>query len=82
MMSNEMKTVHFAKNQNLSRRTLLRGVGVAMALPWLDSMAPAFGQKAKAAIKSTASIRRRQQRAWDWRSMVSPAPPERCVASR
>ena len=46
-----MKTVHFAKNQNLSRRTLLRGVGVAMALPWLDSMAPAFGQKAKAAIK-------------------------------
>ena len=46
-----MKTVHFAKNQNLSRRTLLRGVGVAMALPWLDSMAPAFGQKAKAAKK-------------------------------
>jgi len=51
-MGNEMKTVHFAKNQNLSRRTLLRGVGVAMALPWLDSMAPAFGQKAKAAAKT------------------------------
>ena len=47
-----MKTVHFAKNQNLSRRTLLRGVGVAMALPWLDSMAPAFGKQAKAATKS------------------------------
>lgn len=47
-----MKTVHFAKNQNLSRRTLLRGVGVAMALPWLDSMAPAFGKQAKAAAKS------------------------------
>ena len=47
-----MKTVHFAKNQNLSRRTLLRGVGVAMALPWLDSMAPAFGKQAKAAMKS------------------------------
>ncbi len=47
-----MENVHFAKNQNLSRRTLLRGVGVAMALPWLDSMAPAFGQKAKAAAKT------------------------------
>ena len=47
-----MKTVHFAKNQNLSRRTLLRGVGVAMALPWLDSMAPAFGKQAKAAMKA------------------------------
>ncbi len=47
-----MKTVHFAKNLNLSRRTLLRGVGVAMALPWLDSMAPAFGKQAKLALKS------------------------------
>jgi hypothetical protein len=47
-----MKTVYCAKNQNLSRRTLLRGVGVAMALPWLDSMAPAFGKQAKAAAQS------------------------------
>ena len=46
-----MKTIHFPKNQNLSRRTLLRGVGVAMALPLLDSMAPAFGKQAKAASK-------------------------------
>ncbi len=51
-MGNEIKTVHFAKNHCLSRRTLLRGVGVAMALPFLDSMTPAFGQKAKTARKS------------------------------
>ncbi len=25
-------------NKGISRRTLLRGVGVAMALPWLESM--------------------------------------------
>jgi len=28
----------------LSRRTLLRGAGAAVALPWLESMTPAFGQ--------------------------------------
>lgn len=27
----------------LSRRTFLRGTGVALALPWLDAMQPAFG---------------------------------------
>lgn len=27
----------------LSRRTFLRGTGVALALPWLDAMRPAFG---------------------------------------
>jgi hypothetical protein len=29
-----------AKVQHLSRRTLLRGVGAALALPWLEAMAP------------------------------------------
>jgi Protein of unknown function (DUF1552) len=28
--------------KHLSRRTLLRGLGVSMALPWLDAMRPAF----------------------------------------
>jgi hypothetical protein len=30
----------------LSRRSVLRGAGVALALPWLDAMAPAFARRA------------------------------------
>ena len=38
-----------AKRQwKLSRRTFLRGVGVTMALPWLESL-PSFGETAAAA---------------------------------
>ena len=33
----------------LPRRTFLRGLGVTLALPWLDSMVPAFSSKARAA---------------------------------
>lgn len=44
-----MKKVHFANKRSLSRRTLLRGVGVGMALPCLESMTPAFGKSANAA---------------------------------
>lgn len=47
----------------LSRRTVLRGMGVAMALPWLEAMAGA-GRTASAAV-STASLR------------VAPAAPMR-----
>jgi hypothetical protein len=32
------------KSWHLSRRTLLRGVGAAVALPWLEAMLPAQGQ--------------------------------------
>lgn len=46
---------HFAKNNSLSRRTLLRSAGITMALPWLDSMVPAFGAEA---FESAASPRR------------------------
>jgi hypothetical protein len=33
----------------ISRRTLLRGAGAAVALPWLDAMAPAFASPRRAA---------------------------------
>jgi len=36
-------------NKSLSRRTVLRGVGVTLALPFLDAMVPALGASAKAA---------------------------------
>jgi len=41
-------------NPSLSRRTLLRGVGVALALPWLEAMAPA----ARAASLAPAAPKR------------------------
>jgi hypothetical protein len=39
----------------ISRRTFLRGVGVTMALPWLESM-PAFGEAAPAPPKRFATL--------------------------
>lgn len=33
-------------NRSLSRRTLLRGAGVSLALPWLDAMRPAIAKPA------------------------------------
>ncbi len=36
------KQVHFSLNKKLSRRTILRGAGVAMATPWLSAMSSAF----------------------------------------
>ena len=38
-----MKSIHIARQKALPRRTLLKGLGVGFALPWLDAMAPAFG---------------------------------------
>lgn len=34
--------MNYITRKHLSRRTLLRGVGTALALPWLDSMSPAL----------------------------------------
>ncbi len=39
----------------LSRRRFLRGMGVAMALPFLDSMLPSFARAAEAASSPLAS---------------------------
>ena len=43
----------FITKKHLSRRTLLRGVGVSMALPFLESMVPA-----QTALKKTAAVPR------------------------
>src|SRR6478609_12034531 len=41
------------RQKPLSRRTLLRGAGVALGLPWLEAMVPsAWGQSTPAAVKS------------------------------
>jgi len=39
---------HLVKKKHLSRRTFLRGSGVALALPWLDAMMPALATRAQA----------------------------------
>ncbi len=38
-----MKDIHISTGTHLSRRTVLRGAGIALGLPWLDAMNPAFG---------------------------------------
>lgn len=38
----------FTRQRHLSRRTFLRGVGTALALPWLEAMSPLAGSFAKA----------------------------------
>ena len=37
--------------KHLPRRTFLKGVGTAIALPWLDAMVPAFAAQAKAPVR-------------------------------
>jgi len=37
-----MKNSHFCSGKHLSRRTVLRGTGVCLSLPFLDAMTPAF----------------------------------------
>lgn len=40
------RTVHFDFQQSLCRRTVLRGAGVALTMPWLSAMHAAFGRTA------------------------------------
>lgn len=45
--ADQMKTVHINTGTSLSRRTVLRGAGVALGLPLLDAMSPAFAAAKK-----------------------------------
>ncbi|MEM9017139.1 MAG: DUF1552 domain-containing protein, partial [Verrucomicrobiota bacterium] len=51
-----MKEFHIHTGNHLSRRTVLKGAGVAMSLPWLDAMNPAFGESAPAAPKRFVGV--------------------------
>ena len=42
-----MKTIHISTQAALSRRSFLRGTGVALSLPLLDAMLPAFARAAE-----------------------------------
>jgi hypothetical protein len=41
----------FITNMSLPRRTVLRGLGATLALPWLEAMLPAFSRRGLAAAK-------------------------------
>jgi hypothetical protein len=41
----------FVTSKSLPRRTILRGLGATMALPFLEAMVPAFSPRAQAAVK-------------------------------
>jgi hypothetical protein len=43
--------MNFLTTKSLPRRTILRGLGATMALPFLDAMLPAFSLRARAAAK-------------------------------
>src|SRR5262245_38302907 len=43
--------MRFLTSKSLPRRTMLRGAGAAVALPFLDAMIPAFSRPARAAAK-------------------------------
>lgn len=53
-----MPSLFHIPRQPLSRRTFLRGAGVALALPMLDAMCPRFGSAARAAGAEAAVPRR------------------------
>jgi hypothetical protein len=43
--------VNFVTQKHLSRRTVLRGLGAGIALPWLDAMRPAFAATEQAPLR-------------------------------
>ena len=50
--------MRYLTGKHLSRRTLLRGAGAAIALPLLESMIPAGMRRASAAGTPRSSVRR------------------------
>jgi len=42
-----MKNINFTTRRAISRRALLKGSGITLALPWLDAMLPAFAADPK-----------------------------------
>ena len=51
-----MNSPHISTKSHLSRRAVLKGVGVSMALPFLEAMTPAFAAPAKALVKPRRMI--------------------------
>ena len=83
----------YITGKKLSRRTMLRGMGTAaIALPFLDSMVPAFAAPTRsfdwpaparviAAIQTSVATRVASSATRPtWRSVAAPAEPARILA--
>lgn len=65
------------KSNSFSRRTLLRGIGVSMALPWLESLSFAAGEKPTLPL-NRRPVRSSPSRGWAFtRSTGGPRARER-----
>ncbi len=64
----------------LDRRTVLRGIGAAVALPWLDAMGPsalwADTSTAKKCESSGVPLRAQRQEHADWTPKAEGGPGE------
>ena len=57
----------FVTKMHLSRRTVLKGMGATLALPFLDAMLPAFSLRGQAAANRSIGSRRSMCRTgWRW----------------
>ena len=54
----------FITKKHISRRTVLRGAGAALALPFLESMIPAGMAQSSTAAAAAAAVRRPLHAAW------------------
>src|SRR2546430_2101864 len=53
----DLVTMNISINPSLSRRTLLRGAGFTMALPFLEAMLPVFGTTSARAAQAAVPRR-------------------------
>ena len=63
----------FITKNALARRTVLRGLGTTLALPFLESMVPAFSALAQSAARTASSLRRDVARASNRLAMFAAA---------
>ncbi len=59
--------MHIVLKQALSRRAVLRGAGAALALPWLEAMAPALRRRAEPAVRHVFVFAPNGKKMDDWR---------------
>src|ERR1700674_573 len=64
----------FITKKSLSRRTVLRGLGAAIALPLLDGMVPAFAAVGKSTVRRLGAIYvPNGMNMWSWTPKVEGA---------
>lgn len=67
------RVAHIVLKQALSRRTLLRGVGAGLSLPWLDAMAPALRRQSSPPVRHVFVFAPNGKKMDDWRPASTDA---------